>query len=71
MRGSLWSLAVAAIFAGLLLRAVGGAMPASGASDVTLAVSGILAAGVGSMAGLLVLLLGIGALLSISVSRGF
>lgn len=70
MRGSLWAVAAAGIFGALLLRGVGTATP-SAPSSVTANVSGILQTGIGSMAGLILMLFAVGALVAFSFARGF
>lgn len=69
MRGSLWGLAVVSIGAGLLLRAVNVATPSSPTAP-TQNVTAIFD-GIAPVAGLLMLLFGLGALASMSFARGF
>jgi hypothetical protein len=69
MRGSLWGLAVVAVGAGILLRAVNVATPSSVAASTQNTV-GILDM-ISPIAGLLIMLVGIGALYTMTVSRGF
>lgn len=59
-----------AIFAGLLLRAVNVATPAS-TSATTSNVSALLDTGIAPVAGLVLLLLGLGAFVSLTFGRGF
>lgn len=62
MRGNLWTLVVAAVGAGLLLRGAGQSYPASSPANSTQAANDILQ-GVAPIAGQLTLIAGVGALL--------
>lgn len=69
MRGRLWSLLVAAIFGGLMLRAVNSSLPNNPASSTQNA-SGILDI-LSPFAGLILLMVGIGALITYTWGRSF
>lgn len=72
MRGNLWALAVVAVFAGLLVRAVNAADQAAGnaPANSTTAVSDVLGV-LDPIVGLTLFLVAIGTAVALSFGRGF
>jgi hypothetical protein len=69
MRGSIWSLAVVALFGGLFVRAIDLSKPASPAGS-TQAVDSVLSQ-ISPVVGLTLLMIALGATAAISFGRGF
>jgi hypothetical protein len=70
MRGSLWTLVVVAVFSGLFLRGLSVAPP-DNPTNTTSDVVTILDASITPVAGLLLLLVGVGAVAALAIGRSF